>query len=92
MFAMVFKVDADTPDKAVEQFYELVTGEMDDEDEISKAFMSALQEVAQKNGVKLNGDSPAPEKVRDFEALQDLGENKQYNANYLVKTWKRFIL
>tara|TARA_R110001592_G_scaffold3075_2_gene17172 strand:+ start:2993 stop:5494 length:2502 start_codon:yes stop_codon:yes gene_type:complete len=91
-YGITFKVDADTPDKAVEQFYELVTGEMDDEDEISKAFMSALQEVAQKNGVKLNGDSPAPEKVRDFEALQDLGENKQYNANYLVKTWKRFIL
>ena len=74
------------------QFYELVTGEMDDEDEIKKAFMSALQEEAQKNGVKLNGATPVAEKVRDFDALQDLGESKRYDADYLVKTWKRFIL
>jgi len=65
---------------------------MDDEDEIAKAFMAAVQEEAQKNGVKLNPAGMPQEKVRDFDALQDLGENKQYDANYLVKTWKRFIL
>ena len=91
-YSIAFKVDSDTPDELVEQFEELVTGDMDDEDEISKAFMSALREEAQKNGVKLNGDSLAPEKVRDFDALQDLGESKRYDADYLVNTWKRFIL
>jgi hypothetical protein len=91
-YSITFKVDADTPDSAVEQFYDLITGDMDDEDEIKKAFMGALREEAQKNGVKLNTAGEPQEKVRDFDALQDLGENKQYNANYLVKTWKRFIL
>ena len=91
-YGITFKVDADTPDSAVEQFYDLITGDMDDEDEIKKAFMSALYEFAAKNGVKLNGVGPSSAKVRDFDALQDLGENKQYNADYLVKTWKRFIL
>ncbi len=91
-YGITFKVDADTPDSAVEQFYDLITGDMDDEDEIEKAFMSALYEIAAKNGVKLKGASPASAKVRDFDALKDLGENKQYNADYLVKTWKRFIL
>jgi len=91
-YSITFKVDADTPDALVEQFKELVTGDMDDEDEISKAFVGALQEEAHKNGVKLNGATPAPDKVRDFDSLQDLGENKQYDVNYLVKTWKRFIL
>ena len=37
-YGITFKVDADTPDKLVEQFYDLITGDMDDEDEISKAF------------------------------------------------------
>ena len=60
------------------QFYELVTGEMDDEDEIKKAFMSALQEEAQKNSVNL-GQPPA-EKQRNFDDLKDLGE-----------VWRRFI-
>jgi hypothetical protein len=91
-YGITFKVDADTPDSAVEQFYDLITGDMDDEDEIEKEFMSALYEIAAKNGVKLKGASPGVEKIRDFDALQDLGENKQYNADYLVKTWKRFIL
>jgi len=91
-YSITFKVDADTPDDLVAQFYELVTGEMDDEDEIAKAFMGALREEAAKNGVKLSRSSPGSEKARDFDALQDLGENKQYNADYLVKTWKRFIL
>ena len=91
-YSITFKVDADTPDELVGQFEELVTGDMDDEDEIAKAFMAAVQEEAQKNGVKLNPAGMPQEKVRDFDALQDLGENKQYDANYLVKTWKRFIL
>jgi hypothetical protein len=94
-YSITFHVTADTPDEAVEQFYELVTGDMDDEDEISKAFMSALAEEAQKNGVKLNLEGyrlQEPPKQRDFDALQDLGESKRYDANYLVKTWKRFIL
>lgn len=78
-YSIAFKVDVDTPDSAVEQFYELVTGEMDDEDEISKAFMSALQEVSQKNGVKLNAAGGGAEKVRDFDSLKDLGE-----------VWRRF--
>jgi hypothetical protein len=91
-YGITFKVDADTPDKAVEQFYDLITGDMDDEDEIEKAFMSALYEIAAKNGVKLKGASPASAKVRDFDALKDLGESKRYDADYLVKTWKRFIL
>jgi hypothetical protein len=91
-YGITFKVDADTPDKAEEQFYDLITGDMDDEDEIEKAFMSALYEIAAKNGVKLKGASPASAKVRDFDALKDLGESKRYDADYLVKTWKRFIL
>jgi hypothetical protein len=94
-YSISFKVDADVPDDLVLQLYELVTGEMDDEDEISKAFMGALAEEAQKNGVKLNLEGyelQEPPKQRDFDALQDLGENKQYDADYLVKTWKRFIL
>ena len=79
-YSITFKVDADTPDDLVAQFYELITGDMDDEDEIAKAFMGALREEAAKNGVKLNGPGPAAEKVRDFDALKDLGE-----------VWRRFI-
>jgi len=79
-YSITFKVDADVPDDLVTQFYDLVTGEMDDEDEIAKAFMGALREEAAKNGVKLNGPGPAAEKVRDFDALKDLGE-----------VWRRFI-
>ena len=77
-YSITFKVDSDTPDKLVEQFYELVTGDMDDEDEIAAAFMGALQEEARKNGINL-GQSPA-EKQRNFDALKDLGE-----------VWRRFI-
>jgi len=77
-YSITFKVDADTPDELVEQFYELVTGDMDDEDEIAAAFMGALQEEAQKNGINL-GQPPA-EKQRNFDDLKDLGE-----------VWRRFI-
>ena len=77
-YSITFKVDADTPDKLVEQFYELVTGDMDDEDEIAAAFMGALQEEAQKNGINLG--QPPPEKQRNFDDLKDLGE-----------VWRRFI-
>ena len=77
-YSITFKVDADTPDKLVEQFYELVTGDMDDEDEIAAAFMGALQEEARKNGINL-GQPPA-EKQRNFDDLKDLGE-----------VWRRFI-
>jgi len=90
-YSITFKVDADVPDDLVTQFYELVTGEMDDEDEISKAFMGALVEEAAKNGVKLNGATPASAKVRDFDALKDLGENKRYDANYFVKMWRHTL-
>ena len=51
---------------------------MDDEDEIKKAFLGALQEVAQKNNVKLG--QPRAEKQRNFDDLKDLGE-----------VWRRFI-
>ena len=51
---------------------------MDDEDEIAKAFMGALQEEAAKNSVNL-GQPPA-EKQRNFDDLKDLGE-----------VWRRFI-
>jgi hypothetical protein len=77
-YSITFKVDADTPDELVEQFYELVTGDMDDEDEIAAAFMGALQEEARKNGINL-GQPPA-EKQRNFDDLKDLGE-----------VWRRFI-
>ena len=77
-YSITFKVDSDTPDKLVEQFYELVTGDMDDEDEIAAAFMGALQEEAQKNGINLG--QPPPEKQRNFDDLKDLGE-----------VWRRFI-
>ena len=77
-YSITFKVDSDTPDELVEQFYELVTGDMDDEDEIAAAFMGALREEAQKNGINL-GQPPA-EKQRNFDALKDLGE-----------VWRRFI-
>ena len=77
-YSITFKVDADTPDELVTQFYELVTGDMDDEDEIAAAFMGALQEEAAKNGINL-GQPPA-EKQRNFDALKDLGE-----------VWRRFI-
>ena len=77
-YSITFHVTADTPDEAVEQFYELVTGDMDDEDEIAKAFMGALREEAAINGVNL-GQPPA-EKQRNFDDLKDLGE-----------VWRRFI-
>jgi hypothetical protein len=79
-YSITFKVDSGTPDKLVEQFYELVTGDMDDEDKIAAAFMGALQEEAAKNGVKLGGPAPAAEKQRNFDDLKDLGE-----------VWRRFI-
>ena len=91
-YSISFQVTLDDPDERSALFKELVTGEMDDEDEISKAFMGALQEVAGRKGVKLNLEGYAVPKERNFDDLKDLGENKQYNANYLVKTWKRFIL
>ena len=47
---------------------------MDDEDKIEEAFLTALQIVAAKNGVKLGGPTPAPEKQRNFDDLKDLGE------------------
>ena len=77
-YSITFKVDSGTPDKLVELFYELVTGDMDDEDKIAAAFMGALQEEAQKNGINL-GQPPA-EKQRNFDDLKDLGE-----------VWRRFI-
>jgi len=77
-YSITFKVDADTPDKLVEQFYELVTGDMDDEDEIAAAFMGALREEAAKNNI--NVGQPPAEKQRNFDDLKDLGE-----------VWKRFI-
>jgi hypothetical protein len=85
-YQIAFKVDSDSPDSAVEQFYELVTGEMDDEDEIAKAFLGALREEAIKNGVKLT--SAGTEKERNWDNLNDLGENKKYDSNYWVKRWK----
>ena len=42
--------------------------------------MSALYEIAQKNGVKLGGPTPEPEKQRNFDALKDLGE-----------VWRRYL-
>jgi len=77
-YSITFHVNADTPDDLVAQFYELVTGDMDDEDEIAKAFMGALREEAYNNGVKL-GQPPA-EKQRNFDDLKNLGE-----------VWRRFI-
>jgi hypothetical protein len=77
-YSITFKVDSDTPDKLVEQFYELVTGDMDDEDEIAAAFMGALREEAAKNNI--NVGQPPAEKQRNFDDLKDLGE-----------VWRRFI-
>jgi hypothetical protein len=77
-YQISFKVDSDSPDSAVEQFYELVTGDMDDEDEIAKAFLGALSEEAQKNNVNLA--AAKPEKERNWDNLKDLGER-----------WSRFI-
>jgi len=85
-YQISFKVDSDSPDSAVEQFYELVTGEMDDEDEIAKAFLNALREETIKNGVKLTG--AGTDKERNWDNLNDLGENKKYDSNYWVKRWK----
>jgi len=79
-YSISFQVTAGDPDKRVQLFRELVNGEMDDEDEISKAFISALSEIAQKNGVKLNLEGYAVQKSRDFDSLKDLGE-----------VWRRFI-
>ena len=90
-YSITFHVNADTPDELVEQFYELVTGDMDDEDEIATAFMGALREEAAKNGVKLGAGAPAAEKQRNFDDLKDLGENKRYDANYFVKIWRRTL-
>jgi hypothetical protein len=90
-YSISFKVTLDDPDERSALFKELVTGEMDDEDEISKVFMSALQEVAGRKGVKLNTAGMPQEKVRDFDNLKDLGENKQYDANYFVKIWRKTL-
>ena len=77
-YQISFKVDSESPDSAVDQLYELVTGEMDDEDEIAKAFLDALREEAQRNNVNLT--DAAPEKERSWDSLKDLGER-----------WSRFI-
>ena len=79
-YSITFKVQSDDDDKLVELFYELVTGDMDDEDKIEEAFLTALRQVAAKNGVKLGGPTPAPEKQRNFDDLKDLGE-----------VWRKFI-
>ena len=73
-YSITFKVESDDGDKLTELFYELVTGDMDDEDKIEEAFLTALQLAAAKNGVKLGGPTPAPEKQRNFDDLKDLGE------------------
>lgn len=77
-YSITFKVQSDDDDKLVKLFYELVTGDMDDEDKIEEAFLTALQLVAAKNNINL-GQPPA-EKQRNFDALKDLGE-----------VWRRFI-
>ena len=55
-----------------------IKAEADAQKEIAAAFMGALQEEAQKNGINL-GQPPA-EKQRNFDDLKDLGE-----------VWRRFI-
>jgi len=79
-YSISFTVTLDDPDERSALFKELVTGEMDDEDEISKAFMSALQEVAGWKGVKLNLEGYAFQKERSPDNLKDLGE-----------VWRRYL-
>ena len=77
-YSITFKVEADDNDKLSTLFYELVTGEMDDEDKIEEAFLTALQLAAAKNGINLQQVSPG--KQREFDNLKDLGE-----------VWRRYL-
>jgi hypothetical protein len=77
-YSITFKVQSGDDDKLVELFYELITGDMDDEDKIEEAFLAALQLAAAKNNINLQQVSP--EKQREFDNLKDLGE-----------VWRRFI-
>ena len=73
----IFSISSDEPDKMAELFRDLVEGNMDDEDELTRVFNKTLATIkAQVNsGVWDEPESPA---------TSGLNEN-------LVKTWKQFL-
>jgi hypothetical protein len=70
-----FFINRDEPDEMATLFQELVEGDMDDEEELTRVFARTLAQIRQQAG-------QWPE--QDSSATQGLNE-------HLVKTWKRFL-
>ena len=70
-----FSINRDEPDEMATLFQELVEGDMDDEDELTRVFARTLAQIRQQAGQWPEQSSPA---------TQGLNE-------HLVKTWKRFL-
>ena len=70
-----FSINRDEPDEMARLFQELVEGDMDDEEELTRVFATTLAQIRQQAGQFPELDSPA---------TQGMSEN-------LVKTWKHFL-
>ena len=73
-YQIQFRVTADDPDEQARLFRTLVT-EVDDADEIAAMMNQVIKDV-------LNARNP------DFDERTGLNENKKYDADWAVKTWK----
>ena len=74
-YQIQFRVTADDPSQLVELFRTLVT-ELDDEDEIAAIMNQVVKDIQ-------NARNP------DFDERTGLSENKNYDADWAVKTWKQ---
>ena len=74
-----FKITSDDPDERVELFKELVTGTMDDEDNLTVVFNKTL---AQINAQRTSGQWTEPD--------EDIKENKVRKGDYM-SNWRTFI-
>ena len=73
-YQIQFRVTADDPDEQALLFRTLVT-EMDDENEIAEIMNQVIKDIQ-------NARNP------DFDERTGLNENKKYDADWAVKTWK----
>ena len=73
-FPFTFQITADDPTERVELFRTLIE-EIDDEDDIAARFEKAMAHA-------LNNMKPVAYR-------KNLDENKKYNANWAVKTWRK---
>ena len=74
-----FKITADDPNERVELFKELVTGTMDDEENLTVVFNKTL---AQINAQRTSGQWTEPD--------EDIKENKVRKGDY-ISNWRTFI-